>query len=254
MATRGDLEVVAQEVEVVQMPHELPFIYHWVSRDVLGSPSILSQDYLDELKLSGVIFGAESLRGNIGSKPSIPFFDFQQHLLKQASIAPSQLHPNTWSAIRCLKLVTKFLELPQEPEMKNRETIHKIYSGSTQSLCLRPLFSITIEISTKPPSFKVLDKPLQQEHLNLTPHGLNADQKDIADILVFLFSKHNLDPKSILGRPEDARRAIVRMVGNDVTFPCLRRLFRPSLAGSVLTFSGPVSVGGALVVQARYVG
>ncbi|MED6148985.1 hypothetical protein PIB30_058131 [Stylosanthes scabra] len=25
-------------------------------------------------------------------------------------------------------------------------------------------------MSTKPPSFKVLNKPLQQEHLNLTPH------------------------------------------------------------------------------------
>ncbi|MED6114181.1 hypothetical protein PIB30_077758 [Stylosanthes scabra] len=45
-----------------------------------------------------------------------------------------------------------------------------IYSGSAQSLCLRPLFSTAIEISTKPPSFKVLDKPLKQEHLNLTPH------------------------------------------------------------------------------------
>ncbi|MED6186893.1 hypothetical protein PIB30_071018 [Stylosanthes scabra] len=45
-----------------------------------------------------------------------------------------------------------------------------IYSGSAQSLCLHPLFSIAIEISTKPPSFKVLDKALQQEHLNLTSH------------------------------------------------------------------------------------
>ncbi|MED6161856.1 hypothetical protein PIB30_064718 [Stylosanthes scabra] len=41
----------------VQIPRELPFIYRWVINDVLGTPSALDQEYLDELKLTGVLFG-----------------------------------------------------------------------------------------------------------------------------------------------------------------------------------------------------
>ncbi|MED6137751.1 hypothetical protein PIB30_067924 [Stylosanthes scabra] len=52
---------VVREVEGAQMPRELPTIYRWVTRDVLGSPPILNQEYLDELKLSRVIFGGGEL-------------------------------------------------------------------------------------------------------------------------------------------------------------------------------------------------
>ncbi|MED6210270.1 hypothetical protein PIB30_062613 [Stylosanthes scabra] len=41
----------------VQIPRELPFIYMWVTNDVLGTLSALDQQYLDELKLTGVLFG-----------------------------------------------------------------------------------------------------------------------------------------------------------------------------------------------------
>ncbi|MED6172667.1 hypothetical protein PIB30_052192 [Stylosanthes scabra] len=129
----------------VQLPRELLFIYRWVTNDVLGTPSALDQEYLDELKLTGVLFGGGDLerwyrveaarRGervcfiNLDHPTvphwlwvnkvmftefgiQVPFSDFQQRLLNRASVAPSQLHPNAWSSIRCFELVTEFLELP----------------------------------------------------------------------------------------------------------------------------------------------
>ncbi|MED6212867.1 hypothetical protein PIB30_087574 [Stylosanthes scabra] len=58
---QGDQGAVVQEVEADQIPHELPSIYRWVTRHVLGAPSVLTQEYLDELRLSGVIFGGGEL-------------------------------------------------------------------------------------------------------------------------------------------------------------------------------------------------
>ncbi|MED6208924.1 hypothetical protein PIB30_049696 [Stylosanthes scabra] len=143
-------EAVVPAAGVARMPHELSPIYRWVSRDVLGAPPILSQAYLDELKLSGVIFGGGDLEGRYrveAARPGdrvcylnldhptvpnwlwvnevmftefgvrVPFTDFQQRLLNRASVAPSQLHPNVWSAIRCFELVTDSLRLPQDPEI-----------------------------------------------------------------------------------------------------------------------------------------
>ncbi|MED6177613.1 hypothetical protein PIB30_099812 [Stylosanthes scabra] len=81
--------------------------------------------------------------------------------------------------------------------------------------------------------------------------GLNADKRDTADILTFLFSKNNLSSKSLLGSPEESRKAIVKMAGNDVTLSRLRRLIRPTLTRSLPSSSAPVasatSAGKALV-------
>ncbi|MED6165287.1 hypothetical protein PIB30_098151 [Stylosanthes scabra] len=57
--------------------------------------------------------------------------------------------------------------------------------------------------------------------------GLNTDQKDTADILVKLFSKRKLKPKTVLSNPSEAREAIVDMAGNEVTLERLHRLIRP---------------------------
>ncbi|MED6182601.1 hypothetical protein PIB30_030081 [Stylosanthes scabra] len=53
----NDPRGVVSEVEGAQMPHELDPLYSWVNRDVLGSPSTMTEDYLTELKSSGVICG-----------------------------------------------------------------------------------------------------------------------------------------------------------------------------------------------------
>ncbi|MED6179184.1 hypothetical protein PIB30_114798, partial [Stylosanthes scabra] len=66
-------EAVVPAAGVAQMPHELSPIYRWVSRDVLGAPPILSQAYLDELKLSGVIFGGGDLEGRYRVEAACPW-------------------------------------------------------------------------------------------------------------------------------------------------------------------------------------
>ncbi|MED6127947.1 hypothetical protein PIB30_092922 [Stylosanthes scabra] len=53
---------------VVQIPRELPFIYRWVTNDVLGTSSALDQQYLDELKLTELLFGGGTWSGGTGWK------------------------------------------------------------------------------------------------------------------------------------------------------------------------------------------
>ncbi|MED6168707.1 hypothetical protein PIB30_014172 [Stylosanthes scabra] len=52
---------VVREAEAAQMLHELLFIHRLVNNNVLGVLSVLTQEYLDELKLFGVIFGGGDL-------------------------------------------------------------------------------------------------------------------------------------------------------------------------------------------------
>ncbi|MED6199093.1 hypothetical protein PIB30_072646 [Stylosanthes scabra] len=61
LCQHGQIERLEGAAVVIQMPHELPSIYRWVSHGVLGAPSILDQSYLDELKNSGVLFSGGDL-------------------------------------------------------------------------------------------------------------------------------------------------------------------------------------------------
>ncbi|MED6202901.1 hypothetical protein PIB30_110246, partial [Stylosanthes scabra] len=166
-------EVVVPAAGAVQIPRELPFIYRWVSNDVLGTPLSLDQQYLDELKLTGVLFGGGDLERRYRVEAArrgervcfmnldhptvphwlwvnevmftefgirIPFSDFQQRLLNRASVAPSQLHPNSWSSIRCFELVTEFLELSQDPEVFLY--LFKLYSSNTSGKTKKGYMSV----------------------------------------------------------------------------------------------------------------
>ncbi|MED6201542.1 hypothetical protein PIB30_096113 [Stylosanthes scabra] len=79
------------------------------------------------------------------------------------------------------------------------------------------------------------------DYVPVTYKGLNADEKDTADILVRLFSERNLKPKTILSNPSEACEAIVEMAGNEVTLERLRRLIRPgsSRSGPVVSVPAP---------------
>ncbi|MED6191674.1 hypothetical protein PIB30_002481 [Stylosanthes scabra] len=120
------------------------------TRDILGSPSTLTEDYLKSLKESGVICGVGKEERNYrvelprcGERicelnlehprvphllwvnevmftefgVRIPFSFFQKRLLQRCFVAPSQFHLNAWSSIRCFELVTEYLELPQDLEV-----------------------------------------------------------------------------------------------------------------------------------------
>ncbi|MED6220716.1 hypothetical protein PIB30_047473 [Stylosanthes scabra] len=171
----------------------------------------------------------------------VPFSDFQQRLLNRASVAPSQLHWNAWSAIRCFELVTEFLELPQDPEVfpylftlfspntegKTKKGYMSVRHGKYRKIfCLyedsfhdlkgrffkifpvgehRP-FWLSLEGQGRFPPYWSQDAGM--EYVPVTYKGLNADQKDTVDILVKLFFERNLKPKSVLGSPSEAREAI----------------------------------------------
>ncbi|MED6186306.1 hypothetical protein PIB30_065449 [Stylosanthes scabra] len=243
-------EVVVPAAGVVQMLHELSPIYRWVSRDVLGAPPILSQAYLDELKLSEVIFGGGDLEGRYRVEVARPG---DRRLLNRASVAPSQLHPNAWSAIRCFELVTDSLRLPQDPEIflylftlfspntegKTKKGYMSVRLGNIgrSSACTKILFMTSKDVSSRfSPS---ASRDAGMDYVLVTYKGLNVDQKDTADILVKLFFERNLKPKTVLSNPSEAREAIVDMAGKEVTLERLHRLIRPGSSQNVPAVSAP---------------
>ncbi|MED6137482.1 hypothetical protein PIB30_065433 [Stylosanthes scabra] len=217
----------------------------------------------------------------------VPFIDFQQRLLNRASVAPSQLHPNAWASIHCFELVTEFLQLPQQPEVFL--CLFKFYSSNTSSrtkkgyMSVRPtknrkIFTLYEDSfhDFKGRYFKIFavgnHRPFwlslegddlfppywsDQAGFDIEPvkyEGLNVDKRDTADILTFLFSKNNLSSKCLLSSPEESRKAIAKMAGNDVTLSRLRRLICPVPAKSLPTSSAAVPVGGAQAVPTESVG
>ncbi|MED6199467.1 hypothetical protein PIB30_076203 [Stylosanthes scabra] len=217
----------------------------------------------------------------------VPFSDFQQRLLNRASVAPSQLHPNSWSSIRCFELVTEFLELPQDPEVFLY--LFKLYSSNTSEktkkgyMFVRPgkyrkIFTLYEDSfhDFKGRYFKIFPvgnhRPFwlslegdgrfppywsDQAGYEIVPatyQRLNADQLDTADILVHLFAQNNLNPKFLMNNSDEARKAVVEMAGNDVTLARLRRLVRPAPAKSLPSSSTAVPAGGARSVPTECVG
>ncbi|MED6149036.1 hypothetical protein PIB30_058677 [Stylosanthes scabra] len=281
-------EAVVPAAGSARIPRELPPIYRWVSRDVLGAPPILSQAYLDELKLSGVIFGGGDLERRYpveaarpGDRvcylnldhPTVPnWLWVNERLLNRASVAPSQSHPNAWSAIRCFELVTDFLRLPQDPEVflylftlffpntegKTKKGYMSVRLGKYRKIFLLYEYSFhdfkgrffkIFPIGEHRPFWLSLEGQGRflpywswdagMDYVLVTYKGLNADQKDKADILVKLFSERNLKPKTILSNPSEAREAIVDMAGKEVTLERLHRLIRPGSSQSVPAISVP---------------
>ncbi|MED6148471.1 hypothetical protein PIB30_053456 [Stylosanthes scabra] len=234
-----------------------------------------STGYLDELKLSGVIFGGGDLERRYrveAARPGdrvcylnldhptipnwlwvnevmftkfgvrVPFSDFQQRLLNRASVAPSQLHPNAWSAIRCFELVTESLELPEDPRffyiyLPSFPPISRAKQKGIFPVGEHRPFWLSLEGQGRFPPYWSRDAGM--DYVPITYKGLNADQNDTADILVGLFSMWNLKPKTVLSNPSEAREAIVEIAGNEVTLERLRRLIRPGSSRSVPAVSAP---------------
>ncbi|MED6160686.1 hypothetical protein PIB30_053765 [Stylosanthes scabra] len=200
----------------------------------------------------------------------IPFFDFQQRLLQRCFVAPSQFHPNAWSTIRCFESVTEFLELPQDPEVflflftvfspnadgKAKKGYMSVRPGKGRRIFglyeesfhdFKGRYFKVFPVGDHPPFWLTLERdagrfPLywsKDAGVNYIPvsyRKLNKEQRDTADILLWLFSKQNLSPKAILGNPERARKSVVKMAGKNKTLANLRRYM-------VANPQGPVIIG-----------
>ncbi|MED6197624.1 hypothetical protein PIB30_058285 [Stylosanthes scabra] len=214
---QGDQGAVVREVEAAQMPHELDPLYWWVTRDVLGSSSVLSQDYLDELRLLGVIFGGRDLERRYRVEVARPR-EWVCYLNLDYPTVPNWLWVNeamfTEFGIRVLSLISNSVcpgnakkgYMSVRPS-KNRK-IFGLHEYSFHDFKCR--------------FFKILPVGDHRPFLLSLEGGTST-----ADIFALLFLERNLKPKSVIGKPSEAWESIVKMAGNDVTLARLRNLLRP---------------------------
>ncbi|MED6217468.1 hypothetical protein PIB30_018104 [Stylosanthes scabra] len=63
---------------------------------------------------------------------------------------------------------------------------------------------------------------------------MNEEQRDTADVLLWLFSERVLKAKAVLGNPECARALIVKMAGKNKTLANLRRAMATNPQGPII--------------------
>ncbi|MED6205862.1 hypothetical protein PIB30_021654 [Stylosanthes scabra] len=231
---RGDNpEVGVHEVEEAQMPHELNPLYNWATCDVLGSPSTLTEDYLKSLKESDVICGGGEEEEHYRV----------EHPRRGERICELNLeHPRVPHWLWVNELVTEYLELPQDPEVflylftvfsPNAEGKTKKGYMSVFPVGDHPLFWLTLERDVgRFPSYWSKDAGLN--YVPVSYKRLNDEQRDTADILLWLFSKRFLKPKAVLGNPERAREEILNMAGGKKSLALLRQAMQQNPQGPIV--------------------
>ncbi|MED6140996.1 hypothetical protein PIB30_099037 [Stylosanthes scabra] len=256
-------EAVVPAAGVVQIPRELPFIYRWVANDVLGTPLSLDQQYLDELKLTGVLFSGGVWNGDTGWKlpvagsgsvfstePPWPRRNFIQIHGRQFVVSScsntSGKTKKGYMSVRPGKY-RKIFALYEDSFHDFKDRYFKIFPVGNH----RP-FWLSLEGDGRFPPY--WSDQAGFEIVPATYQQLNADQRDTADILVHLFAQNNLNPKFLMNNSDEARKALVEMVGNDVTLARLRRLIQPAPAKSLPSPSTAVPQSGAHSVPADSVG
>ncbi|MED6193153.1 hypothetical protein PIB30_016455 [Stylosanthes scabra] len=269
----NDSNEVDREVGAAQMPYEPNPLYYWVNRDVMGSPCTLTEDYLTELKRSGVICGGgeverlyrvelprrgEGVRTKLGTSL----------LLQRCFVAPSQFHQNAGSAIRCFELVTEFLELPQDPEVflflftvfspnadgKAKKGYMSVWPGKGRRIFglyeesfhdFKGRYFKVFPVGDHLPFWLTLERDVGRfpsywsrdvgvNYALVSYRKLNEEQRDTADVLLWLFSKQCLKPKAILGNPERARATIVKMAERNTTLSKFCQVMQTNPQGLVV--------------------
>ncbi|MED6171795.1 hypothetical protein PIB30_044149 [Stylosanthes scabra] len=185
--------------EAVQMPHELPSIYRWVTNDVLGSPSILNQQVEAARRGERVCF----LNLDHPIVPNwprvnevmftefevwVPFSNFQQRLLSRASDLEVFLY------------------------------LFKFYSSNTSGKTKKRYMSVRPSKNCK--IFGLCEDSF---------HDFKGHYFKIFPVVSVTYQRLNAEQRDT----EEARRVIVEMAGNDVTIARLRNLLRPPQAGVV---------------------
>ena len=253
----------------------VPNRYGWVTSDVWGVPSRMTEGDLQRLRDQGAICGGgdeegryelvlpdadervcylnlhsptvpdwmwvyESMFTRLGVR--LPFSPFVQDLLSRCSVAPSQLHPNSWAAVRSFELVCRYLDLPASVPvflflflctLPTKEGKHKKGYMSFRAQPHRRIFGLFEDSfhGFKWEYFKV--RPVQGHHpfwlspegvrrfptywnfqagpsilTKFTYNGLSQEDKDVANVLWHLFGERPLNPRDVMGDPEACRAYI----------------------------------------------
>ncbi|MED6150411.1 hypothetical protein PIB30_072012 [Stylosanthes scabra] len=210
MAENPEDRQEASAAEAVQMMRQLSTLYRWVAPDVLGAPPILSQAYLDELKETGVIFDGGELERR---------YKVEAARRGERVCFMNLDHPTKpcWLWVNEVMFTEFGIRVP----FSDFQPFFQNIAGWGPSALLAELrrgWSVSV----------LLDRKAGFDVAPVTYKGLRAHQKDAVNVLTTLVAKNNLAPKVLLGRPEDARRDVVSMAGNDDTLNRLRGLVHPS--------------------------
>ncbi|XP_052113387.1 uncharacterized protein LOC127744821 [Arachis duranensis] len=169
----------------------------------------------------------------------IPFSAFQMALLNRISVSPSQLHPNSWVSIRCFEMVCEYLELPVSVDVylffftltnPSKEGKHKKGFMSFRSAQGRKIFGLFEDSyhGFKDKYFKV--RPAKGRHpfwlslegvrliptywsfgagsntfIKVTYRGMSAVDKQIAEVLMAVFGRNQVNPHLLMGDRESGR-------------------------------------------------
>ncbi|XP_057761534.1 uncharacterized protein LOC130981825 [Arachis stenosperma] len=172
----------------------------------------------------------------------IPFSAFQMALLGRVSVAPSQLHPNSWASIRCFEMVCEYLELPVSVDVflfffnltnPSKEGKHKKGFMSFRSAQGRRIFGLFEDSyhGFKDKYFKV--RPVKGRHpfwlslegarliptywsfgagsnafVKVSYKGMSAVDRKIADVLLAIFGRNHVNPHLLMGDREAGRNYI----------------------------------------------
>ncbi|MED6194225.1 hypothetical protein PIB30_026486 [Stylosanthes scabra] len=213
----NDSNEVVREVEAAQIPHEPNPLYYWVNRDVMGSPCTLTEGYLTELKRSGVICGG-------GEEERLYRVELprQGEMVCELNLEHPRIPHWLW-VNECFELVTEFLELPQDPEVflflftvfsPNADRKAKKGYMSVRPGKGRKIFGLYEEsfhdfkgwyfkvfpVGDHRPFWLTLERDAgrfpsywsKDAGVNYVPvsyRKLNEEQRDTADVLLWLFSK-----------------------------------------------------------------
>ncbi|QHO07345.1 uncharacterized protein DS421_14g462850 [Arachis hypogaea] len=267
----------------------VPALYSWVTSDVWGTPSRMTEADLQWLRDEGAVCGGgDAERHYEFSVPGVdervcytnldsptvsdwlwvyevmftrlgvrlPFSPFIQQLLSRCSVAPSQLHPNSWAAIRTFELVCEFLELlvsvnvflflflctlpTKEGKYKKgymsfraqphrrvfglyEDSFHGFKSGYFK---VRPAaghhpFWLTLEGGRRFPTYWNFGAG-PSVLTRVTQDFLTAEDRDVALVSWQFFEERPLNPRDVMGDPVACRAYVVEIAGGLTTLARLK--------------------------------
>ncbi|QHO02484.1 uncharacterized protein DS421_13g424230 [Arachis hypogaea] len=237
--------------------------YDWVVSDVKSTPSQMTLEELTDFRLRDQLCGGGDEEGRYEvfvpadherlcqlnlNTPRIadwlwvykamftvlgvhlPFSPFQMALLNRCDVTPSQLYPNSWATIRHKK---GFMSFRTAQGRRIFGTFEDSFHGFKDKFFkVRPaegvhLFWLTLEGERQIPTYWSFGAG-SNAFTKITYKGLTWRDKNIADVLLTIFNKNNINPHLLMGDWEMGRGYIVDMAAGHTGLEDLMSQFLPS--------------------------